>query len=263
VSAASAVLVIAAADSSGGAGLTRDAQTLGELHVALCCAVTAVTVQTDTELRATHQVPAQVVRAQIRAALDSGQIGAIKIGMLGTAATVRAVAESLPPRERLPIVLDPVLRASSGGTLLERDAVALLRELLLPRVSLVTPNIVEAAALLGDEATRDSMIGEASLRSQLQRLLALGAAAVLIKGGHRGEGEEVIDTLLAHGGPPVRIAVPRVCGTRRGTGCSLSSVIAARLAAGDSLIDACTVAQRYVAEALRAEATGAERPSLR
>jgi len=260
MSAGNAVLVIAASDSSGGAGLTRDAQTLSDLHVALCCAVTAVTVQTDAELRATHHVPPRIVRAQIRAALDGGQVAAIKIGMLGTAATVRAVADTLPPRERMPIVLDPVLRASSGGTLLERDGVALLRDVLLPRVSLVTPNIAEAAALLGEQAGRDGRIDEAALRSQLQRLLALGPAAVLIKGGHRngdghGDGncDSVIDTLMMQGGSPVQIASPRVRASRRGTGCSLSSAIAARLAVGSSLIDACTSAQHYVAEALAAE----------
>lgn len=250
-----AVLVIAASDSSGGAGLTRDAQTLGELGVAMCCAVTAVTVQTDAQLRSTHLLPPPIVRAQIRAALDGGAVAAIKIGMLGTAATVRAVAESLPPRAGLPIVLDPVLLSSSGGVLLDRAGVELLRTLLLPRVSLLTPNISEAAALLGEPSANTGYIDQAVLDIQLQRLLALGPAAVLIKGGHRDEhGEVVIDTLVEPGHGPVQITVPRVQGQRRGTGCSLSSAIAARLAAGAALIDACSSAQRYVADALRRSA---------
>ncbi len=249
-----AVLVIAASDSSGGAGLTRDAQTLGELGVAMCCAVTAVTVQTDAQLRTTHPLPPPIVRAQIRAALDGGAVAAIKIGMLATAATVRAVAESLPPRG-VPIVLDPVLLSSSGGVLLDRAGVELLRTLLLPRVSLLTPNISEAAALLGEASADTGRIDPAVLDTQLQRLLALGPAAVLVKGGHRDEhGEVVIDTLVEPGHGPVQITVPRVQGQRRGTGCSLSSAIAARLAVGGSLIDACSSAQRFVAEALRRSA---------
>ncbi|HEX4024225.1 MAG TPA: hydroxymethylpyrimidine/phosphomethylpyrimidine kinase [Steroidobacteraceae bacterium] len=253
MSARPAVLVIAASDSSGGAGLTRDAQTLGELQVALRCAVTAVTVQTDAQLRAIHPVPPQIVQAQIRAALDRG-VAAIKIGMLGTAATVRAVAESLPPREQVPIVLDPVLASSSGGTLLDLEGVQLLRTLLLPRVSVLTPNIPEAAMLLGEIPAAGGRIDTASLHMQLQHLLALGPAAVLIKGGHRAGGDEIIDMLGLPGRPPLPIASPRVPAQRRGTGCSLSSALAALLAQGRTLPDACSGAQRYVAESLRRSA---------
>ncbi|MGH8142053.1 MAG: bifunctional hydroxymethylpyrimidine kinase/phosphomethylpyrimidine kinase [Steroidobacteraceae bacterium] len=256
MSAGAVVLVIAASDSSGGAGLTRDAQTLGDLGVAMCCAVTAVTVQTDLELRATHPVPPQIVRAQIRAALDGGSVAAIKIGMLWSAEAVQAVAESLPPRERMPIVLDPVLVASSGGVLLNPAGVQLLRTLLLPRVSLLTPNIPEAAALVGEVPGNAERGDQAALELQLQRLLALGPAAVLIKGGHRsgGGGESVTDTLAVPGRGPVQLSVPRVHAQRRGTGCSLSTAIAAHLAVGSSLIDACSSAQSYVAQALRRSA---------
>jgi hydroxymethylpyrimidine/phosphomethylpyrimidine kinase len=251
-----AVLVIAASDSSGGAGLTRDVQTLSELQVPVRCALTAVTVQTDHEVRATHHVPPAIVRAQIRAALDTGGIGAIKIGMLGNAATVRAVLESLPPRAQVPIVLDPVLVSSSGGTLLDAEGMQLLCRLLLPRVTLLTPNLPEAASLLGeppangmDDATGAGITDEAALSAQLQRLLALGPEAVLIKGGH-GSGDQVVDTLAARGRGLVRLAVPRVPVQRRGTGCILASAIAARLAAGSSLMEACRSAQSHVAEVL-------------
>jgi hydroxymethylpyrimidine/phosphomethylpyrimidine kinase len=144
----SAVLVIAGSDSSGGAGLVRDVRTLTELGSEALCALTAVTAQSDREVIAVYPLPHQLVRAQMDAALATGRVRAIKIGMLATAATVRAVAETLARHAGLPVVLDPVLAASSGGALLDADGLCALRELLLPRAHLLTPNIPEAAALL-------------------------------------------------------------------------------------------------------------------
>lgn len=263
-----AVLVIAATDCSGGAGVTRDVETLTELGTPARCAVTAVTVQTDARLCAIHVVPAALVRAQIAAALEGGGIGAIKIGMLASAATVEAVAEALPPRSAIPSVLDPVLAASSGGALLEPAGVALLRTLLAPRVTLLTPNLPEAAALLGEPVATT----QAGQLAQLRALLALGPAAVLLKGGHAASAADgvVVDRLLmatdaavagsTASAQPIGLQVARVPARRRGTGCSASSAIAAHLAAGDSLVQACGAAQAYVAAALRrcgvAELTG-------
>jgi hydroxymethylpyrimidine/phosphomethylpyrimidine kinase len=241
------VLIIAASDSSGGAGLTRDVATLAELGVEARCAVTAVTVQTDREVRAVHALAPELIAAQIRAALAAGDIGAIKVGMLGQREAVGALLETLPARDEVPIVLDPVLAASSGGTLLDEDGQRALRTELLPQITLLTPNIPEAAALL------QRPIGDAGieqLEEQARRLLQFGPRSVLLKGGH-AHGAQVIDLLAVEGQPVRHLTIPRVPRQRRGTGCSLSSAIAAHLAAGRSLVQACSDAQTYVGQALQ------------
>ena len=243
------MLIIAASDSSGGAGLTRDVATLTELGVEARCAVTAVTAQTDREVRAVHALAPELIVAQIRAALAAGDIGAIKVGMLGRREAVGALLETLPAREEVPIVLDPVLAASSGGALLDQDGQRALRTALLRRVTLLTPNIPEAAALLQRpvEAAGDDSIEQ--LEEQARRLLQLGPRAVLLKGGH-AQGAQVIDVLAVEGEPVRHLTIPRVPRQRRGTGCSLSSAIAAHLAAGRSLVQACSAAQAYIGQAL-------------
>jgi len=242
----SAVLLIAGSDSSGGAGLVRDVRTLTRLRTAALCAVTAVTAQSDAGVAAVHHVPPEVVRAQIEAALSTRRVGAIKIGMLGTRATVLAVAASLPPRAAVPLVLDPVLASSSGGELLDREGQVALREVLLPRATLLTPNIPEAAALLGTASAADEEV----LLRQGERLLALGPRAVLLKGGH-ARGSLATDLLLTAGEPVRRFPGARIAGTRRGTGCALAAAIAAGLAAGLTLIEACAQAKEHVTELLR------------
>jgi hydroxymethylpyrimidine/phosphomethylpyrimidine kinase len=244
------VLIIAASDSSGGAGLTRDVATLAELGTETRCAVTAVTVQTDREVRATHVLAADLIAAQIRAALAAGDIGAIKIGMLGRRETVRAVLETLPPRADIPIVLDPVLLASSGGTLLDAEGRSALRSELLPRITLLTPNIPEAAALLDQPMDAEGDLAMELLEEQARALLRLGPSAVLLKGGH-ARGARVIDILAREGESLLHLAAPRIARQRRGTGCSLASAIAAHLAAGRSLVQACSDAQAYVGQALQ------------
>lgn len=244
-----AVLVIAGSDSSGGAGLVRDVQVLADFHTRALCVVTAVTAQTHGSLQATHHVPPELVRAQMLAAFESERIAVIKIGMLGSRGIVQAVLETLPDREVVPIVLDPVLASSSGSCLLEEAGRALLREALLPHVTVVTPNIPEAALLLGTAPALD----EAGRLQQALQLLRLGPQAVLLKGGH-GAGETVVDILLTSDQTVVRNTVPRVGGAHRGTGCALGSAIAAELAAGKSLADACRNAQAYLFAQLSASA---------
>lgn len=240
-----AVLVIAGTDSSGGAGLARDVRVLGDFKLDVVCVVTAVTAQTNSQVTAVHHVPAHVVRAQITAALETRPVRAIKIGMLGTRATVEAVCAGLPMNATVPMVLDPVLVSSSGGILLDDAGRAALRERLLPRATIVTPNIPEAARLLGEtEAT-----GERALIAQAQRLLALGPQAVLLKGGHGG-GAEAVDLLVCADGVVQRIACTRIAASGRGTGCALASAIAAALASGSALLDACRQAQGYVVDML-------------
>jgi hydroxymethylpyrimidine/phosphomethylpyrimidine kinase len=242
------VLVIAASDSSGGAGLTRDAQVLAHFGCEVLCAVTAVTAQTDAQVAAIHMVPAHVVGAQIATAFEGRRVAAIKIGMLGTTATVQAVIASLPPRTLVPLVLDPVLASSSGAALLDAPGLEALRTQLLPRATLLTPNIAEAALLLGEASatTLDEM------QRQARALLDLGPAAVLLKGGH-ADGDSAVDVLLAAGASVRLLSAPRLPGTRRGTGCALSSAIAAGLAQGLLLRDACEQGKRYVTTLLRRE----------
>ena len=238
-----AVLVIAASDSSGGAGLVRDVRVLTDFSIDALCALTAVTAQSDSLVVAVHHVPPQVIRAQIAAALATRRVDAIKIGMLGTRAIVDAVVESLPIGASVPIILDPVLVSSSGGVLLDADGRAAMRERLFPRVTLITPNIPEAAELLGE----DIATSERVLIEQAQRLLALGPQAVLLKGGHR-ESKEAVDLLICRNHGLQRLVSARLQATSRGTGCALASAISAGLASGSSLFEACQQAKHYVAE---------------
>lgn len=260
-----AVLVIAATDSSGGAGLTRDVRVLSDFSVDALCVVTAVTAQSDKKVTAVHHVPPDVIRAQIAAALATRQIGAIKIGMLGNRATVEAVVEGLTtggsqPGRLASIVVDPVLVSTSGGVLLDAGGRAALTGALFPLATLVTPNVPEAAALLGEGLATD----EAELVQQGLKLLGFGSRAILLKGGHRyaghghashphighGNGEDAVDLLIsgatANAHTVERIASQRVAGTSRGTGCALASAIAAGLAAGKPLNEACRAAKNYV-----------------
>jgi hydroxymethylpyrimidine/phosphomethylpyrimidine kinase len=234
----STVLVIAGSDSSGGAGIARDLATLAVLKVHALCAVTAITVQSETRVISVHALSAELVAAQIEASLARGAPGAIKIGMLANAAIVRAVAGALPAR--VPVVLDPVLAASSGGELLDAAGRCALPQL-LPRVALLTPNIPEAAQLLGTSLAED----EATLVAQARALLELGAAAVLVKGGH-AHGPESVDLLVSRGQSVQRLRAVRCAGTRRGTGCALSSAIAAHLAQGMSVAESCARAKAHV-----------------
>lgn len=325
------VLVIAATDSSGGAGLTRDVRVLSDFSVDALCVTTAVTAQSDKRVLSVHHVPPDVIRAQLTAVLETRRVGAVKIGMLGTRATVEAVAESLvaiagampaeastpaavagqssgegTPGEAdrasnqeaapgrlsrllahglaghltVPIVLDPVLVSSSGGVLLDARGRAALREKLLPLATLVTPNVPEIAALLGEPVATD----EVELVNQARRLLELGCQAILLKGGHAA-GDEAVDLLVMPAQSPQpdrrhpegrqsdptrpgvsvgnimveRITAKRVSATSRGTGCALASGIAAALASGHTLLEACRRAKRYVLETMLTPSAPPER----
>jgi hydroxymethylpyrimidine/phosphomethylpyrimidine kinase len=234
------VLVIAGSDSSGGAGIARDLQTLANLGVGAQCVLTAITAQTDQAVTAAHAVPPEVVRAQLEAALSVERSGAVKIGMLATSTTVSLLASLLPSRDLMPSVLDPVLHASSGGALLEGSGVTPLRRELCARVTVLTPNLPESAALLGVAQARS----EAELLEQAHALLALGPQAVLLKGGHAAGGQAT-DLLVTHHGVDA-FSAPRSPHSVRGSGCALSSALAAHLAGGVELREACARAKRYV-----------------
>ena len=237
----SAVLVIAGTDSSGGAGLTRDVATLASFGVAALCAVTAVTAQSDAEVLAIELQPPGLVRAQITAALATQRVGAIKVGMLGSAAIVTAVAAALPARARTALVLDPVLAASSGRALLDAPGRDALRAALLPHATLLTPNLPEAATLLGvaPAQTPEEIV------AQGRALCALGPQAVLMKGGH-AEGPAATDWLVCSDGAVHELSAPRSAARRRGTGCALAAGVAAGLACGLALLPACARAKQHV-----------------
>jgi hydroxymethylpyrimidine/phosphomethylpyrimidine kinase len=239
-----AVLVIAASDSSGGAGLTRDVRVLADFSVDALCVVTAVTAQSDKRVTAVHRIPPEVIRAQLAGAFETRQIDAIKVGMLGTRATVEAVVNGLPAGAgtSIPVIVDPVLVSSSGGVLLDAEGRGALLRDLLPRTTLLTPNVPEAAALLREPVATD----EAELIRQGRRLLGFGSQAILLKGGH-WEGEGAVDLLIRRTDESVeRLSLKRVAGSSRGTGCALASAIAAGLASGIPLADACRKAKSYV-----------------
>jgi len=241
-------LTIAGSDSSGGAGIQADLKTFSALGVYGASVITALTAQNTRGVQGVHAVPPAFVAAQMASVFDDLDVKAIKIGMLADAPIIRVVAEELARRAPgVPIILDPVMVATSGDLLLQRDAIDTLKSALIPMAALITPNLPEAAALFGDDVAKT----EAQARDQLAGLASLGAGAVLLKGGH-GAGDEAVD-LLAMRGAVIRLAAPRIA-TRHthGTGCTLSSAIAARVAARDDLETAVRVAKAYVHAAITA-----------
>ena len=251
-----AVLVIAGSDSSGGAGLTRDVRSLEAMGVEALCALTAVTAQTDAQVRAVHRVPAAHVRAQIEAAFATRRIEAVKIGMLVDRATLEAVADALGNAPSVPVVLDPVLRASSGGALLEDERYERLRTRLFPLTTLLTPNLPEAAELAGVRPEPDP--APARILEWAHCLLEQGVRAVLVKGGH-ASGVAAADVLVQPDREPVWLSAARLRAARRGTGCALASAIAAALAAGEDLPAACRRGRAHV-RALLAEVEDGSAP---
>jgi hydroxymethylpyrimidine/phosphomethylpyrimidine kinase len=242
------LLTIAGVDPSGGAGIQADLKTFSALGGYGMSVVTGLTAQNTRGVRAVHGVPAPFVTEQLDAVFDDVRVDAVKIGMLGTAGIVDAVAAVLAARRPPYVVLDPVMVAKSGDRLLTVDSVAHLRDVLLPRVDLVTPNLPEAADLLGvPEAT-----SEAEMREQLDALRKLGPA-VLLKGGHLA-GPQCPDLLALDGEPePVRLTAPRVATTSdHGTGCTLSAAIAALRPQRPDWLSAVTEAKAYLTAALGA-----------
>ena len=242
-------LTIAGSDSGAGAGVQADLRTFAALGVYGACAITALTAQNTLGVRAVHAAPAEIVRAQIDAVLDDFDVAAIKIGMLANAEIVEAVATGLPSplagEGRPFIVYDPVLAASSGDRLADAGFVDAVRSRLLPLVDCLTPNLSEAAALLDAAFARS----EAEMVEQGRALLALGPRAVLMKGGHL-EGDVAADLLVAAGGED-RFAAPKIASPNtHGTGCTLSSAIAAFIVLGLPLREAAPAAKAFVSAAI-------------
>jgi len=240
-------LTIAGSDSSGGAGIQADLKTFAALGVYGASVITALTAQNTQGVHGIHDVPADFIRAQIDAVFSDLNVAAVKIGMLSQMASIEAVAQGLAAHHARNIVLDPVMVATSGDRLLAPEAVEALRKNLVPRSLVVTPNLPEAAVLVGASVARN----EREMEVQAREILALGAQNVLIKGGH-GTGDESVDLLIGEG-DVVRLSGKRIATTSlHGTGCTLSSAIAAGLARGLDLKRAAEDAKGYVTAAIAA-----------
>jgi hydroxymethylpyrimidine/phosphomethylpyrimidine kinase len=267
------VLIVAGSDSSGGAGLARDVETVSAFGLRSAVAVTAVTVQTHKSVRHVGLITPTVVADQMRAALEANGVAAIKIGMLGATETIETVSSIIAEYPGVPVVLDPVLASSSGRALLPADAVGVLRQKLMPFCRLVTPNLPELAMLAGPQRNRGKGRGaplcraattfvpvtqqpaqdEAEIFRQGEALLGDGAAALLVKGGHAA-GRHSTDFLFEKGQPVHRFGAPRLPAEMRGTGCMLASAIAAGLALDMPLESSVSKAKQYVFGKLSAAA---------
>ena len=243
------VLSIAGSDPSGGAGIQADLKAFSARGCYGMAVVTALTAQNTRSVSAVVPLDPAFVAEQIRMVFADIRVDAVKIGMIANAGIASAVAEALKPHRGIPVVLDPVMIAKGGASLLDPDAVEALKSELLPLATLLTPNLPEAAALLGDPEAVDRRIME----SQAVRLTALGPKAVLVKGGHLGGGESP-DVLVSDG--QVRWFEAGRIETRNthGTGCSLSSALAAELAKGHDPQQAVSMAKAWLAQAVRSSA---------
>ena len=245
------VLSIAGSDSGGGAGIQADLKAFAARGVHGVCAITAITAQNTIGVEAVHQVPPEILRAQVAAVASDIGVDAVKVGMLGSLETTLAVAAALDELSPdVPVVVDPVMVSESGARLLAPDAHdALVREL-LPRASVLTPNVPEARALLGEEPVPGA--DEAEAERLARAVLSLGPGAVLLTGGHR---DSATDLLLAgparEGRPAVAIGGPRhPDGASHGSGCTHSAALAASLALGETLEQAARSARALAGDAV-------------
>ncbi|MGY0194687.1 bifunctional hydroxymethylpyrimidine kinase/phosphomethylpyrimidine kinase [Leptothrix sp. BB-4] len=245
------VLSIAGSDSGGGAGIQADLKTMAALGCYGMTAITAITAQNTIGVRAIHALPPEILAAQIDAVIEDIGVDAVKIGMLHDPAVVRVVADAIRRHRLTRVVLDPVMVATSGDRLIAQETVAVLVRELFPLVTLITPNLDEAELLLGRPID-----GLDALEDAARALVALGAPAALLKGGHL-PGEVVEDLLLqgADDRQPLRLRSARIASRNvHGTGCTLSSAIACHLALGQDLGQAVQSARRYILAAIAAGA---------
>jgi hydroxymethylpyrimidine/phosphomethylpyrimidine kinase len=239
------VLTIAGSDSGGGAGIQADLKTFAALGCYGMSAITALTAQNTVGVQGIHAVPAEFLKAQIQSVVEDIGVDAVKIGMLHAPGIVEVVAWAIDHYQLKNVVLDPVMVATSGDRLIANDTVQVLVHELFPRAMVITPNLDEAALLLERRISNADALNNAA-----EDLLAMGAKSVLLKGGHLA-GDEVVDVLLQSGIAPQRLASPRIVSRNvHGTGCTLSSAIAAHLALGHPLGDAVALGRRFILEAI-------------
>ena len=244
------VLTIAGSDSSGGAGIQADLKTIGANGCYGMSVITALTAQNTVGVSSIHGVPTQFVRQQMEAVLSDIGTDAVKIGMLFSPELIKTIAEQLKKFAVTNIVLDPVMIAQSGDKLLQDEAIDALKSYLIPMACIITPNLPEASVLLGRNIISIDMIHDAA-----KELCRLGCTNVLIKGGHLG-GEDSDDSLyLGDRDEMIYLFAKRIeTQNNHGTGCTLSSAIASRLAKGDSIITAVRMAKQYITGAIAAGA---------
>lgn len=242
-------LTIAGSDSGGGAGIQADLKTFSSLGVYGTSAITAVTAQNTTGVQSIQPVSPDIIEGQIRAVMEDIPIDAVKIGMLFLPQTVRIVAQALDRFSPTHVVLDPVMIATSGDSLIAEETVETIINELFHRVHLITPNIDEASLLSGM-----AIHNENDMAAAAEKLWALGCPAVLMKGGHL-KGSNMTDILYRKNQEPLRLSVPTIdTDNTHGTGCTLSSAIAAFMALGYTLPEAVIQAKTYITEALQAGA---------
>lgn len=245
------VLTIAGSDSGGGAGIQADIKTISALGCYATTVITAITVQNTVGVEAVHPVPVDFVKGQIEAVLSDIGADAVKIGMLQSAEIVQAVAEMLRKYKVGNVVLDPVMVSTSGHRLIEEEAIDTLRRELIPLARVITPNIPEAEILLGGEEIRS----QASLPEMAQRLSASYGVSVLLKAGHLSE-DELTDILYDKETDKLLQLTSKRIRTRNthGTGCTMSSALAASLAKGETLQQAASSAKTFISNAIIAGA---------
>lgn len=238
-------LTIAGSDSGGGAGIQADLRAFGQHGTFGTSVLTAVTAQNTVGVTAVHVVPTEVVTAQLDAVLDDLPVAAVKTGMLGSAELVELVAERADAGDLPHLVVDPVMVSATGARLVDPDAVAVYRRRLLPLATVITPNLPEAAALLGRDLPDRQAQHDAA-----RELAAEGAEVVVVKGGHLDDGDEVVDVVAIGDEVHELVADRVVTGNTHGTGCTFAAATAAGLARGRSPLDALTDAKTYVTRCL-------------
>jgi hydroxymethylpyrimidine/phosphomethylpyrimidine kinase len=237
-------MTIAGSDSGGGAGVQADLKTFAALGVYGASTLTAITAQNTVGVTAVHEIPTDVIRAQIDAVLTDIGADAVKTGMLSSSAIIECVADALEHWGVPALVVDPVMVAKSGDSLLQEEAVGVLRSRLLPLASVVTPNIPEAEVLTGMNISSD-----ADVRDAARAIVGMGAKAVVVKGGHR---EGPATDIFFDGSEFHEFTTPRInTQNTHGTGCTFASAVAAGLARGLPVVDAVSAAKEYVTEAIR------------
>lgn len=240
-------MTIAGSDSGGGAGIQADIKSMSANGVFAASILTALTAQNTKTVTAIHPVPVDFIRAQIDAVMDDIDIHAIKVGMLATSSVIECVAEALDARASgIPVVVDPVMVAKGGAKLLQDEAIVSMRQTLIPMATLITPNLPEAAVLLDCAEARNVE----EMTHQLHALSSLIGTSVLLKGGHL-QGPVSVDLLLTTDGALTTLETPRHdTPNTHGTGCTLSSAIAAHLAQGCTLEEAVKAAKSYIQQAI-------------
>lgn len=242
-------LTIAGSDSGGGAGIQADLKTFSSLGVYGASVITAITAQNTEGVRQIQAVPWEMVKGQIDAVFEDLKIDAVKIGLLYNEANIEFVADAIDSFCPSKVILDPVMISTSGSKLMEDEAIESLISELFHRVTLITPNIDEAA-FLSDMPIRN----EQEMETAAQKLQAMGCRSVLMKGGHLG-GQEMADILFAEGEAPLRLVAPAInTQNTHGTGCTLSAAIAAYMALGKKMSEAVQAAKKYITAALEAGA---------